>query len=187
MVLHRLYLSSDQADKYIIDVDRTDSVVFDLSPGISLSGRESMYVRLESCSIPIVQPNVNPKNNKFVLLLAGDEMSAVTIPPSQYTSGEAIASAINSTSAMLTAGVSSAFDSTTNKLTFSHSQGGNISIATNETTSAHKILGMNKSYNITIPSGVPTAAPRMIDLGGARSILIASESFELDVQDSQAS
>ncbi|KAJ1637165.1 hypothetical protein T492DRAFT_1127146 [Pavlovales sp. CCMP2436] len=104
MVLHRLYLSSDQADKYPLGVDRTDSVVFDLTPGISLSGRESMYVRLESCSFPIIQPNVNPANNTFVLLLVGDELSVVTIPPAQYTSGEALSSAVNSTSQMIAAG-----------------------------------------------------------------------------------
>ncbi|KAJ1635091.1 hypothetical protein T492DRAFT_836376 [Pavlovales sp. CCMP2436] len=148
MVLHRLYLSSDQADKYPLGVDRTDSVVFDLSPGISLSGREAMY------------PNVNPANNTFVLLLAGDELLDVTIPPAQYTSGEALSSVINSTSQMISSGVSSSFDSATNKLTFAHSQGGNISIATNETTTAHKILGMNKQFNITIPSGTPTTAPQ---------------------------
>ncbi|KAJ1617546.1 hypothetical protein T492DRAFT_849169 [Pavlovales sp. CCMP2436] len=184
MVLHRLYLSSDHSDKFLISPDRTDSVVFNLDPALSLSANENMFVRLESASIPIVRFNCNPLNNTFVLLLAGDELSVVTIPVTNYTSGETFFDAINSTPQMISAGLSSSFDALANKLSFFHSQAGNISVATFETTTAHKLLGMNDTFNITIPPNTITYAPRMVDLGGARIILVASETFELDVMDS---
>ncbi|KAJ1629944.1 hypothetical protein T492DRAFT_840406 [Pavlovales sp. CCMP2436] len=67
MVLHRLYLASKQADRYMVSIDRTDSLQFDFAPGISLKAHENMFVRVQSASIPIVQCNVNSTNNKLLL------------------------------------------------------------------------------------------------------------------------
>ncbi|KAJ1631552.1 hypothetical protein T492DRAFT_1115128 [Pavlovales sp. CCMP2436] len=76
MVLHRLFLSSKQSDRYLIALDRTDALQFDLAPGISPNSKENMYVRVQSASIPIVQPNINSTNNKLVLFTSTDWTSA---------------------------------------------------------------------------------------------------------------
>ncbi|KAJ1625605.1 hypothetical protein T492DRAFT_843815 [Pavlovales sp. CCMP2436] len=123
-----------------------------------------MFVRLESASIPI---------------------SLVTIPVANYTSGESLADAINATSQIISAGLVATFDTQANKFSFFHSQAGDISIATYELTNSHRLLGLSDSFNVTVPPNTITFAQRQADLSGARMILVASETFELDVTDPQ--
>ncbi|KAJ1637245.1 hypothetical protein T492DRAFT_834612 [Pavlovales sp. CCMP2436] len=47
-----------------------------------------------------------------------------------------------------------------------------------------QLIGMNELNNPIIPTGVATTTPRMLDLSGVRSVIIACESFELDCIDS---
>ncbi|KAJ1617199.1 hypothetical protein T492DRAFT_1134050 [Pavlovales sp. CCMP2436] len=79
-------------------IDRTDSIQFDLAPGISLKPSEYVYVRLESASIPIVQCNVNSSNNKLVLFYGASLTLTATIPVGNYTSGTDLAVAMNTIS-----------------------------------------------------------------------------------------
>ncbi|KAJ1622146.1 hypothetical protein T492DRAFT_846524 [Pavlovales sp. CCMP2436] len=144
-----------------------------------------MFVRLESASIPIVRSNCNSLNNVFTLLLAGDAQSHVTIPMANYTSGESLADAINATPQMISAGLTATFNAQENKFSFFHSQSGNISIATYELTNSHRLLGLSDTFNVTVAPNTVTYAQRQADLSGARMILVASETFELDVTDSQ--
>ncbi|KAJ1639111.1 hypothetical protein T492DRAFT_833140 [Pavlovales sp. CCMP2436] len=108
-----------------------------------------MYVRVQSASIPIVQPNVNATNNKLVLFYGASLTLTATIPIGNYTSGTDLVTAMNAT------------------------------------TTFGTIIGMNELNNLIIPTGVATTTPRMLDLSGVRSIIIACENFELDCMDSQ--
>ncbi|KAJ1621176.1 hypothetical protein T492DRAFT_847238 [Pavlovales sp. CCMP2436] len=64
-------------------------------------------------------------------------------------------------------------------------QSQSITIVTATTTM--QLVGINEVENLVIPSGVATTTPRMLDLSGAKSVLISCESFELDSMDSQKS
>ncbi|KAJ1627117.1 hypothetical protein T492DRAFT_842608 [Pavlovales sp. CCMP2436] len=142
-----------------------------------------MYVRVQSASIPIVQPNVNVSNNKLVLFYGASQTLTATIPIGNYTSGTDLATAMNATTTFGTAGLTCSYSKFTNKLTFQHSQSASITIIT--ATSTMQLIGINELNNLIISTGVATTTPRMLDLSGVKSIIIACENFELDCMDSQ--
>ncbi|KAJ1634781.1 hypothetical protein T492DRAFT_836562 [Pavlovales sp. CCMP2436] len=145
MVLHRLFLSSKQSDRYLIALDRTDALQFDLSPGISVKSGKDMYVRVESASIPIVRPNVNASNNNLVLFYGN------------YTSGVDLATAMNATITFQIAGLTCTYSKFANKLTFEHSQSSSITIIT--ATSTMQLVGIHEVNDLV-----------MLDLSGSNTI-----------------
>ncbi|KAJ1625120.1 hypothetical protein T492DRAFT_844221 [Pavlovales sp. CCMP2436] len=166
----------------MISIDRTDSLQFDLAPGISLKAHENMFVRVQSASISIVQCNVNSTNNKLVLFYGASLTLTATIQIGNYTSGTDLATAMNATTGFGTSGLTVSYSKFSNKLTFSHSQSASITIVT--ATLTMQLIGMNELNNLIVPTGVATTTPRMLDLSGVRSVIIACESFELDCMDS---
>ncbi|KAJ1640858.1 hypothetical protein T492DRAFT_831849 [Pavlovales sp. CCMP2436] len=147
----------------MIGIDRTDSLQFDLAPGIFLKPSENY-------------------NNMLVLFYGAFLTLTATIPVGNYTGGTDLAVAMNATAGFGTTGITVAYSKFSNKLTFSHSQTASITIVT--ATSTMQITGMNECTNLVIPPSVHTTTLRMLDLSGIRSILIACESFELDCMDS---
>ncbi|KAJ1621507.1 hypothetical protein T492DRAFT_847007 [Pavlovales sp. CCMP2436] len=64
-----------------------------------------MYVRVQSASIPIVQPNVNSTNNKLVLFYGTFLTLTATISVGNYTRGTDLATAMNATTTFGTTGM----------------------------------------------------------------------------------
>ncbi|KAJ1640652.1 hypothetical protein T492DRAFT_831923 [Pavlovales sp. CCMP2436] len=128
---------------------------------------------------------MTPPSHYRQMKISGDAQSHFTIPVGNYTSGESLADAVNATPQMISTGLSATFDAQANKFSFFHSQAGNISIATYELTNSHRLLGLSDTFNVTVAPNTITYTQRQADLSGVRMILVASETFELDVTDSQ--
>lgn len=187
MVLHRLHLSSDQADRYLMGPSRTDALEFNLEPSVSCSQGEIMLVRLESAAIPIGRYVVHSGNN--VLKVSGNfGDSTVTLPAQVYADGAALVSALNS--AMATAGLASlsaTYSESTHKITFVNGYTFNVTLLAHASGSTiSRVIGYGLAAFV-LPASQSVILPAMVDLAGARSILVAVESFELDTLDSLAS
>lgn len=181
MVLHRLHLSSKQAERYPLGPHRTDHVEFNLEPAISCAPGEIMLVRLESASIPVGRYVVHSGSN--TLSFSGSFGDAtITIPVQTYANGAAVVSALNT--AMTAGGLASlvvSYSESTNRVSFVNDYAFPVSVL----GTLGKVLGLMGS--VVLKASSTTELPGMLDLSGARSILLAVESFELDTLDSLAS
>lgn len=184
MVLHRLHLSSNQAERYPLGPSRTDLVEFNLEPAISCTNPgEVMMVRLESASIPVSQYVVNQNNNS--LSFSGDfGDTTITLPAQNYANADALVSALNG--AMSQAGLASlscTYTENTHKISFVNDYAYPVAIS----GGLGKVIGMGPQNAAVLKASSIEELPALVDLAGSRSILVAVESFELDTLDSLAS
>lgn len=176
---HRVFISSTHAQFYPKGTNRTDITHYEFQEGIACKGSESLFIELESFAIPIARTNVFSGNN--VLSFGGGYGDfTITVPVGQYTTPALFVTALQAVITSASASITVTYNALTNKITLRNTRA--LSITLKGSSVLGQVIGLSQE-DITLPSNTDIVMPSMVDLSGARNILVVLQNCELNSMD----
>jgi hypothetical protein len=171
----RIFVSSIDADRFPLGINRTDDVAFDLHEPIAAKGSQQMYIQLENFSCPISRYNVRPGFNNIII-----NTTTYTIATGQYnTPAEFVVALQTAIGSVLTV----SYSPVSNKISFQNATASPLTIKKGST--AGIVIGINRLSDLVVPANTTVAASKMVDMtGGLRAINVVLKNFDLNTTDS---
>lgn len=177
----RILLSSKEADRFLITINRTDSVSFDLNEPIVCKSNQRIYLSLETFSFANAAFNVPVGNNTLSFQVGSGAIQTITITQGQYTTPEDFRSAIQAALTAVSAPITLSYEARRNVMHFVNTST-TLAITIFKTGHLADLLGI--TVDISIGATASDKAPRQLDLSNGRTVNFSIKNLDFDNLDS---
>lgn len=175
----RIYISSQAADRYLIDESRTDYLAFDLNEPIICKNNQKMYLSVETFAFPNTMYNITSANNTLII-----DNKTLTIPVGQYSTASSLNGAIQTAiTANGTITITSTYNALLNKIQFQNTSGTTAIVVSKDSTIGYRI-GLLSETDLSISANQTIPLPRQVDVSNGRTINIAIQNLDFNGVDS---